>query len=780
MLKFRYCISILIITGFVMISPAQTPNFSGYKVMINPGHGGHDSDDRGQPNGFWESEGNLTKGLWLRDLLEARGCEVIMSRVLNRTEDDLPLSQIAAIANENNVDLFLSIHSNAGNQYSNYPMTIFNGKSESPSNPEAKVWAITLWEQLITNQATYWTDTAPHYIGDLTLRPDWNYGYGVLYPLQVPGIISEGSFHDYQPEVDRLLNLDYRKQEAWNMLYAMITYFQLDGTEPLGNISGIIRDSLLTKENYTILGSPDKYHNVNGALAELLETGESYQVDEVNTGFYMFDSIPPGNYHLVFSAPDYFNDTVAVEVVAHKFSYINRWMEADKTMAPKLMGHTPIDSSLIPCFDPVTFTFNMNMDSASVAEAFTIDPPVDGTFSWDKYYLTATFQPNLPYDTGTVYTVMLDSIAEHQWGVNMDTIHSFSFITDHRNRYLLEASFPDSGQELVSPYLQFRLIFDAPLKNSSLINAVSIMAEDGTILTTKGASILTLEEKGHYYFSPEMDLQFNTGYTLTLAGSIKDEGNIPMVDTQRISFRTMTEPGVITILEEFDDVEEWSLDLVNSQGIDNSSFLYRWTKTYLSGYASMLLRYQFLNNDAFCMIKPVEPIDLNERLQEAGMWIWGDLSHNQIILGFNNGTEALLGEVNYAGWGYNLTEVPEGADSLVYIKLIRTDGAVETGDLYFDLFHQPGSTVSVPPFKEDDITLYPNPVNGSTIHIDGIPEGSFGYSMYSVTGTLIQEGKLMQGENSIELRKNALNQQLIILNISTETGTYSELIINVN
>ena len=45
------------------------------KIYINPGHGGHDSDDRGltvppfesgDPNGFWESNSNLSKS---RDML---------------------------------------------------------------------------------------------------------------------------------------------------------------------------------------------------------------------------------------------------------------------------------------------------------------------------------------------------------------------------------------------------------------------------------------------------------------------------------------------------------------------------------------------------------------------------------------------------------------------------------------------------------------------------------------------------------------------------------------
>jgi N-acetylmuramoyl-L-alanine amidase len=101
-----------IIFSFLLCIPLSA-QFSGIKIMINPGHGGHDSDDRFiEATGFWESEGNLTKGLHLRDLLKARGAEIIMSRTLNRSIDGLPLSQISGIANSNNVDYFQSIHSN--------------------------------------------------------------------------------------------------------------------------------------------------------------------------------------------------------------------------------------------------------------------------------------------------------------------------------------------------------------------------------------------------------------------------------------------------------------------------------------------------------------------------------------------------------------------------------------------------------------------------------------------------------------------------------------------
>ncbi len=778
-LKYTFPFLCLLAVLMTATSYSQSPDFSGLKVMINPGHGGHDSDDRGMPNGFWESEGNLTKGLWLRDLLEDRGCEVIMSRVLNRTEDDLPLSVIAAMANDNNVDLFISIHSNGGNQISNYPMTIFNGKSEEPAIPQAKIWAKILWEQLITNEATYWTLTQPRYIGDLTLNPSFTYGYGVLYPLVVPGIISEGSFHDYRPEMDRLLNIEYRKQEAWNMLLAMTTYFDLAGTEPFGNISGIIRDSLLVKDHYSIANSPDKYMNVNGAVVELLETGDIYHVDSVNTGFYMFDSIPPGTYNLVFSAKDYFNDTVKIDVSSHMFSYHNHWMEADKTMAPKVISSNPADGDTINAFDPVRITFNMNMDSATVADAFVISPEVAGTFSWDKDYLNVYFQPDIPYETVTQYTVTLHPSAEHQWGVALDSTVSFSFITGDRNRYLLEASFPIKDQTDVSPYLEFRLIFDAPINNTSLINAIEIIPDEGPVMGTKGASISTVNGKGHYYFSPSEELQFNTNYTMKIHGSVMDENNIPLVEAIEIPFTTMEEPLNLVVIDEFDVNNGWTIDFNSSTGIDGTSFLYRWTKTKRSGEASTLLRYNFLSEGAECVLKPATGnIGLIENSNMAGLWVWGDLGYNSIYITFDNEKEVELSVINFAGWNFCTAELPDGASAVVGLKITSSLEGASGGDIYLDALSQRDLTGIIDKTSTNRIIAYPNPVDGNLIRLKNLDVLTAQYQISSLTGKIIQHGVIDPLTPIIILGEAVTDEASFILRIVSDTETISFHIFN--
>ncbi len=781
MFKLHLPLIIILTAASYLAAPAQTPDFTGIKLVIDPGHGGHESDDRGMPNGFWESEGNLTKALWLADLLEDRGCEVLLTRYGNSEEevDDPGLSERPQIAIDNGADMFLSIHSNAGNQVSNYPMTIFNGKTANPTVPSSKEWAIVLWEQLRTNQGTYWTSEGKA-IGDLSLNPSWTSGYGVLVPLnksKITGIISEGSFHDYQPEMDRLLNLEYRKQEAWNMLYALITYFNIEGTETHGNISGIVRDSLLEKEYYSLVNAADGYENVNGTMVELLETGELYQVDSLNTGFYMFDSIVPGDYHLVFSAKGYFNDTIDVTVSAHQFTYQHQWMEADKTMPPKILAYGPAETSPTPCFDPVTFKFNMNMDSAAVAEAFSIDPVIPGTFSWDKKHLNVSFQPDYPYETETLYTVELDSTASHQWGIKLDSSLTFSFTTDSRNRYLIESTYPTNTETAVSPYPQFRIIFDAPVNNTSLIGAVTIEAEDGTILSTRGADISTVDGKGHYYFSASEDLAYNTDYTLVLDGSIMDEANIPMVDVKEITFHTMEDPGPITILDEMEDTDQWNIDMATSQGIDAQTFLYRWKKTYISGSASMLLRYNFISEDAICTFKPTEAIALNPKLSHAGMWIWGELSTHHIAMGFDDGSEVKLSTIDFAGWAYRSIEVPAEATAITYIKLIGENESRAMGDLIFDVLLQPGSTVAVETLQLEGISVYPNPVEGSKIRISGLPEGYSDYAIFSISGKILQSGILLPGQSSISIKFEISGVHSMILKVRNEAGSFETLLL---
>jgi N-acetylmuramoyl-L-alanine amidase len=79
------------------------------RIVIDPGHGGHDPGAQGK--GVAEAELVLDVALRLEKLLaKLPGTEIILTR---RTDDFIPLPERTAIANRENADLFLSIHANA-------------------------------------------------------------------------------------------------------------------------------------------------------------------------------------------------------------------------------------------------------------------------------------------------------------------------------------------------------------------------------------------------------------------------------------------------------------------------------------------------------------------------------------------------------------------------------------------------------------------------------------------------------------------------------------------
>jgi len=80
------------------------------RIVVDPGHGGHDSGAVG-PSGVMEKDVVLSIGLRLRALLkEELDLDVVMTR---STDVFIPLEERTAIANKVNADLFVSVHANA-------------------------------------------------------------------------------------------------------------------------------------------------------------------------------------------------------------------------------------------------------------------------------------------------------------------------------------------------------------------------------------------------------------------------------------------------------------------------------------------------------------------------------------------------------------------------------------------------------------------------------------------------------------------------------------------
>jgi N-acetylmuramoyl-L-alanine amidase len=91
------------------LSISRQLGLSVSRIVIDPGHGGHDSGAKGK--GITEAELVLDVALRLEMLLQKiPGAEVILTR---RTDEFIPLPERTAMANREGADLFLSIHANA-------------------------------------------------------------------------------------------------------------------------------------------------------------------------------------------------------------------------------------------------------------------------------------------------------------------------------------------------------------------------------------------------------------------------------------------------------------------------------------------------------------------------------------------------------------------------------------------------------------------------------------------------------------------------------------------
>jgi len=214
------------------------------RVVIDPGHGGHDPGAKSV--GVTEAETVLDIALRLEKLLlEQPGIEVVMTR---RTNVFVPLEERTAIANREGADLFLSIHANASrNRAANGVETYFLNFA---SNPEAEAVAARensasggsmhnlpdIVRAIALNNKLEESKDLARMVQDAMigrLKPEHktvrNLGvkqapFVVLIGAQMPGVLAEVSFITNRTEAALLKKDSYRQRVAQALTDAVLTY----------------------------------------------------------------------------------------------------------------------------------------------------------------------------------------------------------------------------------------------------------------------------------------------------------------------------------------------------------------------------------------------------------------------------------------------------------------------------------------------------------------------------------------------------------------------------
>lgn len=358
------------------------------RVYINPGHGSWGPNDRpmatipypaletGRPDtcGFYESNTNLWKCLELGRTLERMGVKhknILFSRTLNgpfpyvkgaADEDkyNRSLSEICEEVDANNMDMFISIHSNAASDGSNtnYPVYIYRGTDTEDYAPGSKAMATTNWkhhwESVLDPQSHYSIDNS-NVRGDISFYGSsstrhgtyGNYtGYLGVLKHGVPGFLLEGFFHTYQPARHRALNKDWCGQEGVRVARGVCDYYGLT-PETTGYIMGTVKDlheKIVNNLYHYAPNTDDQWLPINGAKVNLMQNGavvKTYQVDDNYNGVFVFSGLKPGKYTFQVEKegykPLFGDDDITVEVKANETSYAKLHVEATDYEPPVVL-----------------------------------------------------------------------------------------------------------------------------------------------------------------------------------------------------------------------------------------------------------------------------------------------------------------------------------------------------------------------------------------------------------------------------------------------------------
>lgn len=733
----KFFISALLLPAMALTGSAR--DAKGLTVYINPGHGGHESNDRnvviapyeqGDPNGYWESNSNLVKGLALRDMLEAKGYKVVMSRVTNTSDDDLNLSTIVSLANKSKADVFFSIHSNATGTSSrrNAPLMLFRGFDNEPENPQAYVVCEILNKQLLENQATYWTNK------NLNIRGDWSFynwgvgvGLGVLRGLTITGMLSEGSFHDYIPETYRLMNPDYCWLEAWHFRKTVDQYFGVDGLTT-GVVCGRLNDSRVPREGDYICLGDDKLATVQNARVDLIDengkTVDSYTTEQIHiNGFYLFKNVAPGNYTLSVSCDTHMPQTEQITVTADQVTYKNFSLSKVRTSAPAVESYSPLwnqGNEGVLCNTPVIFQFNWDMDVASTEKAFRIEPAVAGTFTWEDLNHRMIFTPSEPYNTNTTYTVTLDKSAAHGGGVPMEKDFSFSFLTSNRNFMSIIGSFPRDNENVhyKNAVIEFR--FDKLPNVTSLLKQVSCVDSKGQKVdfNIRGKSNSKNGDAYGWFRIPfAKALTIGETYTLTIDGSMADKDGLTIKEPVNVTFKASDEGEVkaeSSLVDNMNDATAYAYSSEGSTEIKSASVSAQ--KDVLFD-AATAFTYEFNGFEggeaSFERTSQTEAVVTPG--VNLGVHVFGDLSGNEVYLEFTTeiSTQYVkLCDLEFLGWRY--IEIPatiEAPGHLSGVRLVqKASQRSAKGTFALDDVILPSSN-SVDNITLASLTIHPNPAS---------------------------------------------------------------------
>ena len=199
-------------------APSYTRHLKGFKICLDPGHGGqkHISNYKRGPTGVREADVNLQVALHLRNMLQEVGATVVMTRV---DDSYVSLTTRSQIANESGADFFISLHHNGiDNPETNYTSTWYHGDAD---DSRQSLDLARYVQQGVSDALQLPNSPATGLFSDKLVAAS---GFGVLRLTKCPAVLCEASFLSNPEEEARLKKDDYLRKEAYGYFLGLARY----------------------------------------------------------------------------------------------------------------------------------------------------------------------------------------------------------------------------------------------------------------------------------------------------------------------------------------------------------------------------------------------------------------------------------------------------------------------------------------------------------------------------------------------------------------------------
>lgn len=216
-------------------------------IVLDPGHGGHDSGARGA----WgvEKDFNLDVAKRTRDILVRKGYRVLMTR---ETDRFIPLEERARFANRHPDAIFISIHFNSSHNRQARGIETFvlaprGVPSFAQDGPRVSDFRLCRGNKRDAENMALATAMHASMIRRLNM-PDRGIKrarFLVIREVEIPGVLLEGGFLSNANDSRMVASGNYRQQMAYSIVEAVQNYKRAigSGSSPTADATKTVRNA---------------------------------------------------------------------------------------------------------------------------------------------------------------------------------------------------------------------------------------------------------------------------------------------------------------------------------------------------------------------------------------------------------------------------------------------------------------------------------------------------------------------------------------------------------